>query len=42
MENNGKKMRIRHCMKRIAHLLGILKEEMDDLCNALEITEAAE
>ena len=31
------KIRIRHVIKRIAHLLGILKEEMDDLCDALNI-----
>lgn len=31
------KVRIKHCLKRIAHLLGVLKEEMDDLCDALGI-----
>jgi hypothetical protein len=36
------KMRIRHCIKRIAHLLGLLKEEMDDLCDALNITKDEE
>jgi len=39
MANSEDKKRIMHCMKRIAHLLGVLKEEMDDLCDALGIGE---
>lgn len=31
--------RILHCVKRIAHLLGIVKEEFDDLCDALGVKE---
>lgn len=31
--------RILHCLKRIAHMLGLLKEEMDELFDALEIKE---
>ena len=37
MENNKK--RTLHCIKRIAHLLGLLKEEMEDLCDALGIID---
>ena len=29
-----KSVRIAHCIKRIAHLLGLLKEEFDDFCDA--------
>ena len=31
--------RIRHCMKRIAHMLDLVVEEMDDLCDAIGIIE---
>ncbi|KKN05356.1 hypothetical protein LCGC14_1088200 [marine sediment metagenome] len=32
-------IRIRHCMKRIAHMLNLVVEEMDDLCDAIGIIE---
>ena len=29
------RVRMLHCMKRISHILGILKEELDDMYDAM-------
>ncbi len=34
--------RLKHCVKRIAHLLLLMTEEFDDFCDALGITTEGE
>ena len=34
------KIRIRHILKDIAHLMGKITQKMDDLCDALNIGKA--